>query len=227
MVEFCGHDTPLHSERQDGDYAWDSFMRDLLCVLEQFDAPPVVVGASLGGLSAMLAHGKATEAIMSAVVLVDITPRLERDGVMRIVEFMTGRPDGYASLDEAADAVAAYNPHRKRAPDPSGLLKNLRLGEDGRYRWHWDPRFLTLSGLHPEHSAPDANRLLAAAAGLDIPTLLVRGQLSDIVSENGVEEFLDAVPHARFVDVSGAGHMVAGDRNDSFSEAVIEFLRTL
>lgn len=211
----------------DGDYTWDAFVRDLRVVLERWNEPPVVVGASLGGLTALIAAGEASEALCSALVLVDITPRMEREGVDRIIEFMTGREDGYASLEEVADAVAAYNPHRRRKPDTYGLLKNLRLGEDGRYHWHWDPRFLQPSGVHPDHGAPAPGRLLEAAARLTVPTLLVRGQASDIVSAEGAQEFLEAAPHAQFVDVSGAGHMVAGDRNDIFSASVRDFLRTL
>jgi len=207
----------------DGDYQWDAFVRDLRCVLEQFDAPPGVVGASLGGLSALVAEGESPESVMSTIVLVDIAPRIERAGVERIVEFMTERPDGYASVEEAAEAVAAYNPRRRRSPDASGLRKNLRRGGDGRYRWHWDPRFLEGRRVRSDRVPPNSNRLLDAAAALTIPTLLVRGRASDVVSEEGAREFLAAAPRAHFVDVSGAGHMVAGDRNDIFSQSVIDF----
>jgi non-heme chloroperoxidase len=211
----------------DGDYDWDAFVRDLHCVLEQFGGLPTVVGASLGGLTALMAEGESDASVMSAVVLVDITPRFERDGVQRIIQFMTGRPEGFTSVEEAADAVAAYNPHRRRSPDRSGLLKNLRRGDDGRYRWHWDPRFLSSSGVKANDYSPDTSRLRAAASALAIPTLLVRGGSSDIVSEEGAREFLATAPAARYVDVSGAGHMVAGDRNDVFSQAVIDFLGSL
>jgi non-heme chloroperoxidase len=210
-----------------GDYDWDAFVRDLHCVLEQFHGLPAVVGASLGGLTALMAEGESESSVMSAVVLVDITPRFERDGVHRIIQFMTGRPDGFASVEEAAAAVAAYNPHRRRSPDRSGLLKNLRRGDDGRFRWHWDPRFLTSSGVQANDYTPDGNRLRAAAAALTIPTLLVRGGSSDVVSEEGAREFLETVPAAQYVDVSGAGHMVAGDRNDIFSQSVIDFFGSL
>jgi non-heme chloroperoxidase len=155
-------------------------------------------------------------------VLVDVTPRLEARGVSRIVEFMTARPDGFASLEEAAEAVAAYRSHRERPRDLRGLGKNLRLGADGRWRWHWDPAFLRPS--RPTRPYDHAARLLDAARRLAVPTLLVRGRESDVVSEAGAREFLEAVPHARFADVSRAGHMVAGDRNDAFSDAVIDFL---
>jgi len=70
-------------------------------------------------------------------------------------------------------------------------------------------------------------RLRVAARRLRVPTLLVRGRLSDLLSEEGAQEFLALVPHARFADVSDAGHMVAGDRNDRFTTAVLDFLRDL
>jgi pimeloyl-ACP methyl ester carboxylesterase len=76
----------------------------------------------------------------------------------------------------------------------------------------------------PDMSYP---RLAAAARNLRVPTLLVRGRMSDLVSEEAARDFLELVPHARFADVSGAGHMVAGDRNDVFSDAVVEFLSAL
>lgn len=207
----------------DGAYDLDDFVGDLIAVVRTLERPPVVVGASLGGMAAMVAAGEGEAALFAAVVLVDVTPRLEPRGVTRIVSFMTGRPDGFASLEEAADAVAAYRDHRARPGDLSGLAKNLRRGDDGRYRWHWDPKFISPHGRRRGGLSPD--RLIEAARGLRVPTLLVRGKLSDVVSLESAAEFRAAVPHARFVDVSGAGHMVAGDRNDLFTDAVVDFLR--
>jgi non-heme chloroperoxidase len=208
----------------DGDYSLDAFSGDIRIVARTFRSPPSIVGASLGGLSALLAEAEANESIASALVLVDVAPRLEPDGVARIVGFMRARPDGFASVEEAADAIAEYLPHRPRPKDLSGLAKNLRRGEDDRLRWHWDPAFL--SGKPPGASRA-IERLSAAARALRIPTLLVRGRRSDLLSERGVEEFLDLVPRARFVDVAEAGHMVAGDRNDAFTGALLPFLREI
>ncbi len=207
----------------EGAYDLEDFVRDLVVVARSLPRRPVVVGASLGGMAALCAEGESQAPLLSAVVLVDLTPRLEPRGVRRIISFMTDRPDGFGSLEEAADAVAAYREHRARPSDLAGLAKNLRRGDDGRYRWHWDPKFM--SRQRPAGNTLTPGRLLDAARGLRVPTLLVRGRLSDVVSLEGAEEFRRAVPHARFVDVSGAGHMVAGDRNDLFSEAVIGFLR--
>jgi non-heme chloroperoxidase len=205
-----------------GAYDLDDFVRDLVAVARALPRPPVVVGASLGGMAALCAEGEAEARLLSAVVLVDVTPRLEPGGVKRIVSFMTERPDGFASLEEAADAIAAYREHRGRPTDLAGLSKNLRQGEDGRWRWHWDPKFLNRERGPGNLMTPD--RLLEAARRLRVPTLLVRGKLSDVVSSEGADEFRAAVPHARFADVSGAGHMVAGDRNDLFTDSVVEFL---
>ena len=178
----------------------------------------------MGGMTALLAAGEASDdqPAMASLILVDVAPTLEPEGVLRILEFMNSNPDGFETIEEVADLVSNYMPHRPRPKDLSGLSKNLRLGEDGRYRWHWDPEFLS-----PERHASNANRptrLLEAAQALTIPTLLVRGRMSDVVSEEGVSEFLEAAPHARFVDVADAGHMVAGDRNDVFTNAVVDFL---
>jgi non-heme chloroperoxidase len=203
-------------------YDLEYFVLDLLAVIRSLPQRPVVVGASLGGMTALCAEGEAESPLLAALVLVDVTPRLEPQGVLRIVSFMTDRPDGFASLEEAAEAIAAYREHRSRPSDLQGLAKNLRLGEDGRYRWHWDPKFMSRERRERNTLTPD--RLLNAARGLRVPTLLVRGKLSDVVSLEGAAEFRRAAPHARFVDVSGAGHMVAGDRNDLFTEAVVEFL---
>lgn len=204
----------------DGDYRVDAFASDLAEVAQQLERPPALVGASLGGLAA-LAVQITKKATLAALVLVDITPRLEESGVSRILEFMRARPDGFASLDDAADAVAAYLPHRPRPSDLSGLEKNLRRGEDGRYRWHWDPELL--SG---DKSVSDTSHhsFAEVAGAVDVPTMLIRGKNSDVVSEDTAREFLELVPHAEYVDLAGAAHMVAGDRNDAFTDAVSDFL---
>lgn len=209
----------------DGDYSVGTLADDLRAVVATLDRPPVVVGASLGGLTALVAEGETPGGVAAGLVLVDVAPRVERPGVERIVGFMTGRPDGFASLEEAAEAVAAYAPHRPRPQDLSGLRKNLRRGTDGRWRWHWDPAVIQRPGRPSATSDPE--RLEACARRLAVPTLLVRGAASDLLSEAGARAFLALAPHARYADVSGAGHMVAGDRNDAFTQAVRTFLREL
>lgn len=208
----------------DGDYTIDAFVADLRAVAASLPRPPVVVGASLGGITAMVAEGE-SPGVAAAVVLVDVAARIEVAGAERVRAFMTAFPEGFASLEEAADVVAAYLPHRPRPRQLGGLTKSLRQGPDGRWRWHWDPRFL--SGSRPPSDVANPPRLAAAAGALTVPTLLVRGRESDVLSEEGARDFLRLVPHAQFADVSDAGHMVAGDRNDLFTDAVVGFLSTL
>ncbi|HVH07173.1 MAG TPA: alpha/beta hydrolase [Myxococcota bacterium] len=207
----------------DGDYAFEAFADDVDAIARTFAEPPVLVGASLGGIASLIAVGqRGTPA--RALVLVDVGPKIEVAGAERVLEFMTSRPDGFASLEDAADAVAGYMPHRERPRDLGGLAKNLRQGEDGRYRWHWDPRFIVRN--RPRVAAEGfGDGMDDAARSLRIPTLLVRGKLSDLLSEEGARHFLELAPHAKYADVTGAGHMVAGDRNDLFTRAVRDFLR--
>lgn len=200
-------------------------------VMRRTGSPPIVIGASLGGIAALLAQGEAQrtgDTVFAAMVLVDITPRVDMSGVDKIQGFMRAHArEGFATVGEAADAVAAYLPHRARPRSHDGLKKNLRLHSDGRWRWHWDPLFI--SGPHAvgndRHAVEEA--LVAAAGGLKIPALLVRGASSELVREAHVREFRELVPHAEYADVSGARHMVAGDRNDQFSAAILNFLGNL
>jgi pimeloyl-ACP methyl ester carboxylesterase len=227
-VDLRGHgDSEWAPVELDGPYSLDAFAADVRAVAAVQPAPPVLIGASLGGLSALaaIAEAPAGTTVASGLVLVDVAPRLEEKGIERIAEFMLGHLDGFASLDEVADAVAAYNPHRPRPTDLSGLRKNVRQRDDGRWYWHWDPRFLTAGSTDEPRSLRNENRLDAAARALTLPTLLIRGRQSDVLSEEGARHLISLVPHARYVDVGGAGHMVAGDRNDAFNDAVVEFLR--
>jgi pimeloyl-ACP methyl ester carboxylesterase len=170
----------------------------------------------------LLAEGELAPGTASAVVLVDVGPRLEPEGVTRIVSFMSARPEGFASLADAADSIAAYLPNRPRPTDLGGLAKNLRIHPDGRYRWHWDPAFL--AGDRRPSAAVQTDRLFAAARRLAVPTLVVRGRESDTLSKEAAEEFVRVLARGRLVDVAGARHMVAGDRNDIFATAVVAFL---
>lgn len=210
------------------DYRFEHYAQDLVAAADQiharFGRRPILIGASLGGIAGLLAEGEATRPVLSALVLVDVTPRMDPSGVAKVIGFMGDRVrEGFATIEEAADAVAAYLPNRKRPTSLEGLKKNLRLHPDGRWRWHWDPRFLEA----PRRDEHVTDRLIAAARGVTVPTLLVRGARSELVGEEHAREFLELVPHAAFADVSEAGHMVAGDRNDVFADAVLGFLATM
>lgn len=203
----------------DADYDVETLTADVMAVLDQIARPVILIGASMGGLTGILVADQAGPDRVTRLVLVDVVPRFEKNGSARIRDFMFSGLHGFGSLEEAADAVAAYLPHRPKPRSTEGLKKNLRL-RDGRWHWHWDPAFMTKPGDDPQLRT---EKFEQAAADLAIPVLLIRGKLSDVVSPEGVQHFLQTVPNAEFVELSGAGHTAAGDDNDAFSDVVVSF----
>ncbi|MBF6217998.1 alpha/beta hydrolase [Nocardia abscessus] len=204
----------------DRDYRRETMVDDLLLVLEQLGAPAVVVGASMGGITGLLATARPGGAAISALVLVDIVTRPEPEGVARVIDFLGKHRDGFDTLEQAADAVAEYLPHRPRPKNTDGLLRNLRE-RDGRWYWHWDPGMLS---DRVEDPSAMIEPMEDAARALRIPVLVVRGMRSDVVSAEGAEAFQRLVPHAQLVEIGGAAHTAAGDDNDSFTDAVAKFV---
>lgn len=205
---------------QEGGYGYEVMIEDLKCVLASINkSAPILVGASMGGITSLIATGEA-HIPTSALVLVDVAPNINPEGISKINEFMTQSPEGFHSLEEIAQAISNYQPHRMRPQNLDGLAKNVRLGADGMYKWHWDPNYRKVY----RHDDQRRIRLERAAKKLQVPTLLVRGGLSDVLSEEGAQALLQICPSASYVTVKGTGHMVAGDNNDIFADAVIEFL---
>lgn len=202
------------------EYEHGFMVGDLVCLIESLSLnQPVLVGASMGGMVSLAALGeKAVDA--AALVLVDIAPTIEVEGAHRVLDFMRQGQHGFDSLEAVAEAIAGYQPQRKRPRSLDGLAKNIRLGEDNRYYWHWDPDYITEKREVGRYQ--DGFREIAK--NLAIPALLVRGGLSDVLSEEGAQDFLKLCPHAEYANVTEAAHMVAGDRNDIFTSAVVDFL---
>lgn len=218
----CALDARGHGDSgrnpRDRAYAFEQFIDDLHAVVEQLPEPPVLVGASMGGLVGIAAQSRS--ACFAAMVLVDIAPRWDARGVERILGFMGAHPEGFASLDAAADAVAGYLPHRPRKT-PEALRSVLRQRVDGRWVWHWDPRLLDDIGRAGEVVQ---DTLRQAARQIEVPTLLVSGGRSDLIGDPHVADFLQLVPHAQHRRIDDATHMVAGDHNDAFTDAILSFL---
>jgi len=232
--ELAGHDWCTytldargHGESEwspDGDYSLGAFAADLISIVDQLPDTPAIVGASLGGLTSILAIGRDRPGLARGLVLVDIVPAMEKEGTDRIGAFMTANmASGFASLEEAAESVAAYNPHRPKPPSTDGLRKNLRE-RDGRWFWHWDPAFIRGSFGDLPSEVRDTALLMDCARTIQVPILVVRGRMSDVITEQAALDFVDQVPLASFSDVADAAHMVAGDRNDAFTAEVAGFL---
>jgi non-heme chloroperoxidase len=209
----------------EGDYTIDAMKQDLLAVIAMLPRPPVLIGASMGGSTSLVTVGESEAPVARGLVLVDIVPKPDSVGIERIQAFMMGNPEGFETLDDAYRAVAAYNPHRQASSSPGGLRKNLRLRDDGRLYWHWDPSFLT-SRLRLTADVVH-QRGAAAAAGVRVPALQVSGLRSDVVTQAGIADLQARIPHLQVAGVEGAGHMVAGDANDIFNAALFDFLQKL
>ncbi len=204
-------------------YSAAQFTDDLIVLAGELPEPPVLVAASMGGLFGLLAEAR-WPGLFRAIVLVDITPRWDTTGVERILRFMTAHPKGFASLDAAADAIAAYLPQRPRK-SAAQLQLLLRQRSDGQWHWHWDPRLV--SELAGQDSQAQQQALMEAAAQVRCPMLLISGGRSDLVTPQTITEFLSIAQHAQHVQLPHATHMLAGDDNTTFTATVLHYLDAL
>jgi pimeloyl-ACP methyl ester carboxylesterase len=214
-----------HGESQWADdaalYDFTLLTDDLASIVSMLPNKPAIVGASMGGLTAMYALGSQPD-FAAVLILVDIVPRPEKAGADRVLRFMHAHPHGFADLKEAAAAVGAYNPDRPTPRSIHGLAKSLRQSADGRLRWHWDPKFVDKMWQDKMHK-PEL--LLRNCRRFSKPVMLVRGLKSDIVSDESIYELRESLPQLLVFDIAAAGHMIVGDKNELFNVAVIEFLR--
>ena len=223
-LDLRGHgDSEWHA---DGDYSIRAYKDDLVSIINEIGKPARLVGASLGGMASLvLAGDEINSDLCTALIMVDIGIYPDPVGSDRIVSFMLSGEKGFDSLEDVAKSISDYLPHRKKPKDLEGLKKNLRLKSDGRYYWHWDPRFIRRRPGSRDRRYFDLQ--LKAAEKVTIPTLLIRGALSDVVTMEDVDYFLSVISHAKFVEIENAAHMIAGDRNDIFAEEAIKFLKSL
>lgn len=214
----------------DGAYDIADFAGDLVAVASAADRKPALIGASLGGIAGITAEGELASGSFASLTLVDVTPQMEAGGVARVIGFMAAHAhNGFSSPDEAARAISEYLPHRPSRSASSGLARYLRQKEDGRYYWHWDPAFVDGVMRRQTQSGEDSDfgrgELSEAARRLNLPVHLVRGGSSDLVSPEAVAHFRELVPHAEYSNIADATHMVVGDQNDVFGDAIVGFLK--
>jgi pimeloyl-ACP methyl ester carboxylesterase len=198
-------------------------LRAVMAALPEGSAPPLI-GASLGGMTALVLLGSDDPPPCSGLVLVDIAPKTRPEGTMQIRAFMMAYQEGFASVEEAADAVAEYMTDRPRPSNVDGLRRNLRE-RDGRFYWHWDPRFMAGGDDAESERRWRETNLDACAARITIPTLLIRGEHSQVIDQASIDHTRALMPQLEVSEVAGAGHMVAGDANSPFAATIRDFLR--
>ena len=216
-----GHGDSFWSK--EGKYTINDHKEDLESILKSLNRPANLVGASLGGMTSLLFVGdEKLSSFCKTLTMVDIGVYPNQEGSEKILNFMGSATEGFRTLEEAANHISKFLPHRERPKDLSGLHKNLRKKEDNRFYWHWDPKFI--EGRKRRNNEDYFKPLEVAANNVEKPTLLIRGALSDVLTEEDKNFFLSIVQHAEFEEIKNASHMVAGDKNDIFQATIYKFL---
>ena len=200
--------------RGDSEYAIDpqtyrpaTYVADLLALLEQEGiARFIAVGTSLGGLMTMLLATTRPQVLAGAIIN-DIGPEIDPAGLSRIASYV-GTAPSYASWDEAAEALHAVGdatfPAYTREQWKHMARRSMKRGKDGRISPDYDPRIA--EPFREPGNAASADLWPAWAALAKIPLLVLRGELSDLLSTETVVRMKKATPQAEFVTVPDVGH---------------------
>ena len=206
--------------RADGRYGQDAMVEDLVCLVHALgDRRPALVGASMGGGTSLVAVGE-DRVDATALVMVDIAPRTEPDGVERIKAFMRQKPDGFDTLEEVADAIASYQPHRAATAQP-------RRPREERAPWRRRQVSLALGSAFIARDIDVVKRLRGskrAPRGCACRRCSCAAVCPTCSRRRARASSWRLRRTAEYVNVGSAGHMIAGDRNDAFGNAVIDFL---
>lgn len=176
----------------------------------------------------MLTLGETSTLDYRGLILVHAAPRLEHDGVRRIIDFMRSNRDGFDSIEHVQGAISTYNPRRQVPRSLQGLHKNFRQDTKVSLYWHWAPAFLD-HAVTPDGDTDmfDSARLNKAARGFNIPVLLIRGFQSDVLSDQGTEELLTLLPHSYYHVLDQADQIMPGDHNNILTNTVLDFINNL
>jgi pimeloyl-ACP methyl ester carboxylesterase len=182
-----------------------------------------VIGMSLGGVTTIALTDAHLELVRS-VVLVDITPGVNRAKASTITAFING-PESFADFDEILARTVEYNPTRTVSSLRRGILHNAVQREDGSWVW----RYQRFRAFEPEPNAapaPDFGAMWDAVERIDVPLMLVRGMLpQSVVDDADEEELLRRRPGARIEHVEEAGHSVQGDQPVELARLIDDFVR--
>ncbi|WP_253385883.1 alpha/beta fold hydrolase [Microbacterium foliorum] len=205
VLDLAGHGDS--SWRDDLDYTPRTLAVDVAAALDAWtDRPQLVVGQSLGGLTGA-ALASARPDLISALIVVDITPGIDTSaGPAALREFYAG-PTDFASRDELVDRAIAFGFGGSRPDTERGVLLNTRVRDDGRVEWKH--HFAHLAAQALEAHAPgdeSAPSLLSDAGWEDLarttaPITLVRAT-DGFVSASDADDFARRLPHARVVTVT-------------------------
>jgi pimeloyl-ACP methyl ester carboxylesterase len=181
----------------------------------------MVVGMSLGGLTSIALTAHAPE-LVRTLVLVDVTPGVDRDKAAPIAQFISG-PESFESFDEILARTIEFNPTRSESSLRRGILHNAVARDDGRWVWRYQHPGMAENAEIPADFATlwdDVDRI-------KVPVMLVRGAAAGtVVDDADVAELVRRRPDARVELVEGAGHSIQGDKPVELAALLTDFLET-
>lgn len=216
-IDLRGHGESGHAA--DGRYDLDAHISDLRAILASLPSRSLVVGAGLGAIIALAAVGESAPHLVSGLALVDINIWFEEAALSRLHQALLDRTTGADAPDQIAQAVAAAHPGEPAPAVTERLLASFEKQEDGRLEWRGDPRALEGSDLLAQQ-----DRLTAAAGRIVAPVVLLRGSLNDTISNENLQRLQATIPGSELVEIEGAGHFLAADREDLFNAVLLDFL---
>jgi pimeloyl-ACP methyl ester carboxylesterase len=212
-------DLPGHGRsdwRADHHYSPPALAADVeVVVRERATEAALLVGMSLGGLTALCLTARAPD-LVRRLAVVDVTPGTDRAKAEPIITFVSG-PEHFDSFDALLERTVAHNPTRSVSSLRRGVLHNATEDPDGSWRWRWDPQHL------PGAVNVEFGDLWATVDAVRVPFLLLRGSLSSVVDDDDVAEVRRRVPSVRVEVVDGAGHSIQGDRPVELARLLSEF----
>ena len=218
----CALDLRGHGDSDwspDGDYRIERFVADLVGVIEALGSPAILIGASFGGHVSLVTAAR-HPSLVRALVLCDVTPWIEGEATKAMRAAFHTAAAGFPSVQDAASHIDEMRGFPSNL-DADRLHRHMRRGDDGRLYWRWDPQFFLSQETQDENLT---ELLTAATTDLKTPTLLIRAELSEVVTPQQISKFAQMVPHAHMAEIAGARHTVSADDNEEYASIILGFL---
>jgi pimeloyl-ACP methyl ester carboxylesterase len=223
-IDLPGHGHSDH--REEGPFSPRQNATDVAAAIRAL-APdaPMVVGMSLGGLTAIALTSVAPE-LVRRLVLVDVTPGVDRDKAAPIAQFISG-PESFESFDEILARTVEFNPTRSESSLRRGILHNAMPRDDGRWIWRYQRPRLAEGATDDMEIPADFATLWDDVSRISVPVMLARGTAGGtVVDDNDVAELRRRLPDVRVESVEGAGHSIQGDKPLELARLLDDFLTT-
>ena len=209
----------------DGDYTPETQQKDIAAIVGELGISRFkLMGLSMGGRNSFTYAANHAEQVM-ALVIVDAGPENQRAGSNNIRSFVT-QEDELDSVEDFVNRVLKFNPRRAAEQVRGSLMHNLKQLPSGKWTWKYDKILRSPDrrmGRDPEMS----KKLWGYIESLQCPTMVVRGENSDVIALETANEMHERIPNGRLVTVEKAGHLVMGDNPSGFLAAVNDFFAEL